>query len=66
VELNHRNEDFKIWLKRVDALKKDLQTIYGIRQDVNFRIYESWKYVQIYHVQGIIKLKNQLTKESDE
>ena len=62
IELNHRHNQFKKWLKKVDSIKKDIQTIYGISEDINFRIYESWKYVESYHIQGIIELKNLLNE----
>lgn len=65
IELNHRHRQFQEWLKKVDSLKKDIQTVYGIKEKFNFRIYESWNYVQAYHLQGIQKIKEQLKEEND-
>lgn len=46
------------WFKKIDPCMADLQTVYGISHEVNYRIYESWEAMSRYHVNGLIKLKN--------
>lgn len=55
-----RNEFFKKWSKKINPCKKDLQTIFEIPHDINYRIYESWKDVERYHIAGLEAIKNTL------
>jgi hypothetical protein len=51
------------WNKKVEALKKDLQLFFGIEHEINYRIYETWRAVEYYHINSIQKLKNELNYE---
>ena len=59
-----RNDFFSGWVKKVDPCKKDIQTIFNIPHEINYRIYESWESVESYHVNGLNKLINKM--ESDD
>ncbi len=52
-----RNEFFREWSGKVDPCKKDLQTLFSINHEINYRIYESWEAVERYHCNGLDKLK---------
>ena len=47
---------FKEWEKKVNNFKKNLQVIFRIDNDINYRIYESWEWVDMYHLNGLSKL----------
>ena len=53
-----KHSDIKEWVKTVNPFVKDLQQIFGISQDINYRIYDSWDSVEKYHHFGISQLKN--------
>jgi hypothetical protein len=55
------NQFFKEWISRIDKFNKDYQTIFGIKHEINYRIYESWEAVELYHLKGIQELKEKLT-----
>lgn len=50
----------KEWIRKVSSLKADMQTIFSISLDVNYRIYKNWEAVEDYHINGIIKLQEKL------
>jgi hypothetical protein len=50
------------WLKTVEPLVKDLQLFFGVEQQINYRIYDSWESVENYHYFGIQILKNTVLK----
>jgi hypothetical protein len=56
---DHRSDFFRLWNGKVEPCKKDLQTVFSMSHDINYRIYESWEAVESYHCNGIEKLKNQ-------
>ncbi|WP_336035360.1 hypothetical protein [Acinetobacter bereziniae] len=45
------------WFKRIEPCVKDLQTLYGINHNVNYRVYESWDAMKNYHIAGLSLLK---------
>jgi len=57
---DHRSEFFREWNGLVEPCKKDLQVLFSITHDINYRIYESWEAVEHYHCQGIQKLKKMI------
>lgn len=59
-----RNDFFSSWVKKVDPCKKDIQTIFGIPHDINYRIYESWESVENYHINSLSKLKSQMEADN--
>lgn len=59
-ELDIRVDFFDSWSRKVEPLKKDIQTIFGIPNDINYRIYDSWESVERYHIAGLNSLKNKL------
>ena len=56
--------DIIAWEKKVGEMMKDLQLIYGIKQEVNYRIYDSWESVLAYHCHGLDILIKNYRKES--
>lgn len=48
------------WVKSMDTFKRDIQSVFGIYNTINYRIYESWRDVEDYHVFGLNILKRQL------
>lgn len=58
-----KNHFFREWSGKVDPCKKDLQTIFSINHEINYRIYESWGAVEQYHCAGLDKLKEILGSE---
>lgn len=59
---NHN--DIILWEKKVGEMMKDLQMVYGIRQDINYRIYDSWDSVVAYHCYGLNILIKNFKKEA--
>jgi len=57
---DHRSDFFREWNGLVEPCKKDLQVLFSITHDINYRIYESWEAVEYYHCQGIQKLKKMI------
>jgi hypothetical protein len=51
---------FKEWITKIDQFNKDYQTIFGIKHEINYRIYESWEAVELYHIKGIQELKEKI------
>lgn len=62
-EPDTRNLYFDEWSRRVEPCKKDLQTIFDIPNEINYRIYETWEAVQTYHCKGLETMKENLGKE---
>ncbi|CAD5578883.1 hypothetical protein IOR21_000867 [Escherichia coli] len=56
--IDYNNEFFRDWKNKIEPCQKDLQVIYEVPNEINYRIYESWEDVERYHVQGLEKLKN--------
>ena len=46
------------WFQKIDPCLADLQTVYGISHEINYRVYESWDAMSKYHINGLNKLKN--------
>lgn len=55
---DHRDDFFRFWNGKVEPCLKDLQTLFSIDHDINYRIYESWEAVENYHCLGLEKLKD--------
>lgn len=60
-----RSTFFRDWSKKMDPCRKDLQTIFNIPHDINYRIYESWEAVEQYHVLGLLAVKENLEKNHE-
>lgn len=54
------NPFFKEWIAKIEKFNKDYQTIFGIKHEINYRIYESWEAVELYHLKGIQELKEKI------
>lgn len=50
----------KEWISKIEKFNKDYQTIFGIKHQINYRIYDSWESVERYHKKGIQEIKEQL------
>lgn len=46
-------EYFSHWISRVDRLKRNLQLKFKLPSEINYRVYDAWKYVEQYHVAGL-------------
>ena len=46
-------EYFSDWISRVDKLRQTLQLNFKLPTEVNYRVYDTWKYVEQYHVAGL-------------
>lgn len=53
---------FNEWEKLAGPFKRDIQTKFGIINEIKYRIYDSWEAVETYHITGIRVLKKQLSK----
>ena len=58
-----RSAFFDAWSKKVEPCKKDLQVVFNISNEVNYRIYESWDAVKFYHQSGIVDLQTTIAKK---
>ena len=63
-EIDTRDEFFDEWSRKVEPLKKDLQTIFNIPHEINYRIYDSWESVENYHILGLKALKTELEESN--
>lgn len=46
-------EYFSHWISRVDKLRQTFQLNFKLPTEVNYRVYDAWKYVEQYHVAGL-------------
>ena len=44
---------FSQWIGRVDKLRQTFQLHFKLPAEVNYRVYDAWKYVEQYHVAGL-------------
>ncbi len=44
---------FSNWIDRVDKLKQTFQLKFKLPSEINYRVYDAWKYVEKYHVTGL-------------
>lgn len=47
---------FSRWISRVDKLRQSFQLNFKLPSEVNYRVYDAWKYVEQYHVTGLNEL----------
>lgn len=48
-----RIEYFTDWISRVDKLRQTLQLNFRLPTEINYRVYDTWRYVEQYHVAGL-------------
>ncbi|KAB0331435.1 hypothetical protein LSO07_06805 [Janthinobacterium sp. PLB04] len=46
-------EYFSHWISRVDKLRQTFQLQFKLPSEINYRVYDAWKYVEQYHVAGL-------------
>ena len=46
-------EYFADWISKVDKLRQTLQLNFKLPTEINYRVYDAWKYVEQYHVAGL-------------
>lgn len=46
-------EYFADWISRVDKPRQTLQLNFKLPTEINYRVYDNWKYVEQYHVAGL-------------
>lgn len=46
-------EYFSHWIGRVDKLRQTFQLKFKLPSEINYRVYDAWKYVEQYHVAGL-------------
>jgi plasmid maintenance system killer protein len=56
-EVDSSNEFFLQWQGKMEPCQKDLQIMYSVPNEINYRIYESWEDVERYHLKGLEELK---------
>lgn len=56
------HETLEEWQRKVRTFKTDIQLIFNIQHEINYRIYSNWESVQDYHVRGIAKLKVEINE----
>ncbi len=56
----NENKFFRQWEVKTKGFEKDLQLLFGIENDIHYRIFESWDSAQKYYVNGIDKCKNDM------
>jgi len=44
---------FSSWINRVSQLKKIIEQEFRTPSEINYRIYDNWKYVEQYHTDGL-------------
>lgn len=64
-EIDNRAGFFDMWSRKVEPLKKDFQTLFGIPHEVNYRVYDSWESVERYHLSGLKTLKEKLEETNE-
>lgn len=47
---------FADWVTRVGVLKRKLQLDFKMPVEINYRVYDTWEYVERYHVAGLNEL----------
>lgn len=47
---------FQSWIDKVDGLRLQLQLEFKLPMEINYRVYEDWKYVDKYHMSGLSQL----------
>lgn len=46
-----------MWNEQIDKANKEIQKKLSIYHPVNYRIYRSWEDLELYHINGLRKLK---------
>jgi predicted nucleotidyltransferase len=46
-------EYFSSWINRVDRLRQTFQLRFKLPSEINYRVYDAWRYVEQYHVAGL-------------
>jgi hypothetical protein len=55
-------DHFSYWINKVSTLKKFIEQEFRISSEINYRIYDDWKYVEQYHVDGLNTLLEEQNK----
>lgn len=50
-----------VWNEHIDKANKDIQKNLSIYHPINYRIYRSWEDLELYHINGLRKLKKTFT-----
>lgn len=64
-KIDIRNSFFEEWARKVEPCKKDLQTIFHMPNEINYRIYQSWDAVERYHCNGLNSILRNLSETDD-
>ena len=54
------NEYYNNWLKKTGDLEKDIQLLFQIENEINYRIFESWAAVKLYYMSSIDNCKKEM------
>lgn len=60
---NESNNDYMEWKKQTLGFEKDLQLRFGIRNEIHYRIFESWDAAKSYYIAGMEKNKERMKEE---
>lgn len=64
-KIDIRSNFFVEWAKIVEPCKKDLQLIFHMENEINYRIYESWEAVERYHCTGMDDLIQKIASKNE-
>lgn len=54
------SRDIKVWNEELGGIQSEFFTHFSISNNVNYRIYQSWAAVKLYHTKGIIDLRKDI------
>ena len=60
--LPQKNEELQEIEKQLGPLRRDLEENFSLYSEINFRIYQNWEAVELYHIHGIQTLKLELER----
>ncbi|ELI8201593.1 hypothetical protein RSF60_000724 [Yersinia enterocolitica] len=63
-DIDPRSDFLREWTGKIEPCKKDLQTLFSIPHDINYRIYDSWEDVERYHTLGLNCIKEKIENET--
>ncbi|HGL5836884.1 TPA: hypothetical protein ACKP06_000747 [Serratia marcescens] len=64
-QVDATNDFFRTWTGKMEPCQKELQIVYSIPNEINYRIYESWEDVERYHIKGLERLKKMIQERQE-
>lgn len=60
------DKEFRDWKVQVGDFQKDIEALFDIKHNVNYRIFESWGAVDLYYQKSLQELKKYIGENTDE